>query len=518
MFLYFSILEHAQKIGYKIEKQEFITLVKNGQTRILKPEDEYQSLERENTISKYKNYFSLISNNLSHDNTKIKPISQIKASLKLLPIASQLISTKIKKSTKKETVLKKIEKKIANFKKSEYGFFLSSNRDDAFEPYDLLIKKMNKEKTYSIFTIDPITSSFLTKRNLPHLDFFEETILLADMLKNTEEGSRMINEIKHVSNENGLSLLFFKKFNQNILHGIYRSVATTIIMDNLLEENNFKKCIFMNGPMLSKVITVLTKKYHIPSLSIETVLVDNNALSSIAYDADKICIYGNQGKKILRDFGLDEDRIVVTGNPKYDYFKFIDQNSSRKSFCSSLHISFEKKIIVIAMSRWHKNDEKWMSKFIHFCNKNNYEIIIKLHPRYNINSDIIKSEISFIKENCKGQNYIITYNMSINDLILGTNLVISDFSNVAIESILLDKPVINVNFLKEELTDLQNFHEFGAASYAEDYETLEKIVTNILEKKNLEGKRVEGREKIIELFNYRNDGNATDRIYEILQK
>lgn len=521
MFLYFSILEHALKIGYKVSDNENILVIKNGQSRIIKSDDEYEFLEKTNTILKYKNSFALYLKNVSQNDTRSKLILEIKASIKLLPIVLQLISSKFRTSKKQlvEEIFKKIKGKISKLEKSEYGFFLSSDREDAIKPYELLIKKIETKKSFSVFTIDPITSSFLTKQKIAHLDFFEDTYFLANALKNTEEGIKMVNEIIRTSNNNDLTLLYFKNFNHNVLDGIYRSIAINIIMSNLLKKINLKKCVIMNGPMLSKVIASLAKKYQITSFSIEAVLVDNNALSSIVYDADKICIYGEQGKKVLTNFGLDENRIIMTGNPKYDYFKFIDQHVAKKSLCSSLNLNFEKKNIVIAMSRWHKNDEKWISRFIQFCKNNDYEVIIKLHPRYKINSEIIEAEINFINENCKDQNYKFTYDVNMNDLISGADLVISDFSNVAIEAMLLDKLVININFLKEELTDLQNFHEFGAALYAEDYETLENMIIKKFENNyDYEEKRIKGKEKIIELFNYRNDGNATDRIFEILQK
>ena len=519
-FSYFSILDHASKIGYSVDDKRNILLVKDGMGKILGSDDEYTSLERANTISKYKNSFSLYMNNVSKNNTQNKSISQIKASIKLLPVASQLISSKLKISKKRsvETILKKIESKISNLEESDYGFFLSSNRDDAIEPYDLLIRKIGTKKIVSIFTIDPITSSFLTKRNLRHLDFFEDTFFLAKALKDTEEGIRMNNKIIDISIENNLTLLHYKRLNQSILDGIYRAIATNIIMCILLKKINLRKCIIMNGPMLSKVISTLARKHHIPSLSIETVLVDNNALSSISYDADKICIYGDQGKKTLENFGFDKERIIVTGNPKYDYVKFADSRRARKILCSSLGVRSERKIIVIAMSRWHKNDEKWISELIQFGNDSKYQIIIKLHSRYKINPEMIKSEIKFINENCKGQNYKFSYDASIRDIISGSDVLISDFSNVAIEAMLLDKPVINVNFLKKELTDLQNFHEFGAALYTEDYKTLENMVREILENNEFETKRIEGKKRIIKLFNHNNDGKATDRIFEVLQE
>jgi len=520
--IYFAILKLSSNLGYEVDDKLMIFVFKRGKLKPLRPNESHVLLEKSSTISKYKNYFSMYSKNLSKQQSENQSISQLKIFTKSLPLIYRLSVSKfyqLSPDSSIKSILNKINKKISQLQSVEYGFFLSSHREDLLESHYQLFEKFNKiNKKFQVFTIDPITSSFLTKRGLSFLDMFEETYLLANVLKHTNDGVQMNNELIQTAKKNNLSLLYLDKLNQFLLDGIYRSLATTIIFDVILKKMNLKKSIIMNGPMFAKVIATLSKKYHIPTLSIETVMVDENALSSIVYDADKICIYGLQGKETLVSLGLEKDRIVITGNPKYDYMKLNNYVNSRKMLSKIIKISNEKKLVVIAMSRWHEKDEYWFSKIIQFCNNNGYEIVIKMHPRYKRDPNISENKFRLIEESCKGLNYHFTYDIDVNILVSGADLLISDFSNVAIEGILLGTPVINVNFANEELTKFQNFHECGAAFYVKEYEQLEKKILKIFNQENFEQEIKEGRQKMVKMYNYYNDGNATQRIFELLTK
>jgi len=268
--------------------------------------------------------------------------------------------------------------------------------------------------------------------------------------------------------------------------------------------------------MFGKVIASIANKFKIPTLSVESLIVDDNAISSLSYNADKICIYGQQGYDALIALGFKNDRIAITGNPRYDFIKSSNQVKAREVLENSYHISSKNKLIVIAMSRWHENDESWISKFIKFCNKNDFEIVIKIHPRYERNLEESENKIQFIKKACQKEKFHLTYDVDLNLLLSGSDVVISDYSNVGVEAILLNRPAVNVNFIKEELDKAQNFHEYGAVLYVEEYDKLENLITGILHKNEYIEELKKGRQKIIDMYNFNNDGNASQRIFDLL--
>jgi len=103
-------------------------------------------------------------------------------------------------------------------------------------------------------------------------------------------------------------------------------------------------------------------------------------------------------------------------------------------------------------------------------------------------------------------------------LLAASDLVITEYSNVGVETVLLEKPLLTVNFLKESFEFYLNFHEYNASIYIEDYSKLEKVILEIFEKNSHLEKLNEGRKGLIERLNFQNDGKASSRIINYLTK
>ena len=84
----------------------------------------------------------------------------------------------------------------------------------------------------------------------------------------------------------------------------------------------------------------------------------------------------------------------------------------------------------------------------------------------------------------------------------------------------MDKPVIMVNFLKQKLSPELHYDNYqdkkiAGALYTEDYNDVEKFLIEILDQnKHLELEK--GRKEIASLINYKHDGLAAQRIFELL--
>ncbi len=258
-----------------------------------------------------------------------------------------------------KSILKNVNNKISNDHSLEFGFFLSSDREDIIESYYEIFQKFSNTKIpYKIFTIDPITSSFLEKNHFPYCQFFEDTYILANVLRKTNAGKIFEEKIKNIAISKNLSLIYSEKMNPEIIDGFYRVIATSMILDQILKKLSLKNAIISDETMLGSVVAYSSKNLNIPTTSVILLLIDENAILSMLFSADKICIYGSQGQKTLQNFGIDNDRILITGNPKYDKIKFLDSNKSKKILKEKYDISNKKKIIIVAMSLWHKNDEQ----------------------------------------------------------------------------------------------------------------------------------------------------------------
>ena len=110
----------------------------------------------------------------------------------------------------------------------------------------------------------------------------------------------------------------------------------------------------------------------------------------------------------------------------------------------------------------------------------------------------------------------ITHDADSSMLISASDLIITDYSNVGVEAILLNKPIITVNFAKEDINNVQRYHEHNAAIYVDEYDEMEEVVMKILSGKDILAILQEGRNRLIPRYNFHNDGKATLRVIDLL--
>jgi len=188
------------------------------------------------------------------------------------------------------------------------------------------------------------------------------------------------------------------------------------------------------------------------------------------------------------NLGYDKKRIVKTGSPKYDLIKTKDSAESKIYLENKHKIDSKKKLVLITPTTWEQDEEVWMSKLIKFCNQQNFEIIIKIHPVYQTKFHALtEKKINAINESCKKLQYLITYDEDLNILISAADVVVfHEFSTVGTHASLADKPLIALDFLKQDVGSEVNpdypirYHEIGAAMYVDEYSKLEELILEIL--------------------------------------
>ena len=348
---------------------------------------------------------------------------------------------------------------------------------------------------------------------------FEEVNLTLDLLKNNEEGKKIKIQLEKLAIENK-DVLGFDDLFHDLLRRSYRTTAIIVILDHIFKKMKFK-AILDGGTAeeFENTAIELARKHNIKSYSFIPSPTSAYPQFTDCFHADKIFLEGLQGSDVMKKLGYADNRIEVTGGARFDLYKLINSNDSKNLLEKNFQINKEKKLIVIAMSRWHENDENWIPNFIKFCNKNDFEIIMKIHPTYKVASqNVSEKKIMNIESKCKGMKYMITYDVDLGTLLSASEMVITDWSSVGLDAILLDKPLLQVVFTNEEIDPNVRYYDFGASIHINNYKKLEDITNQILvEERNLNQLKL-GREKITKRYNFKNDGNAAQRIYEILTK
>jgi hypothetical protein len=226
---------------------------------------------------------------------------------------------------------------------------------------------------------------------------------------------------------------------------------------------------------------------------------------------DKIAVAGEFAKNELMDCGIENKKIVVTGQPSYDSLIKAQKYFSRNAICRKLKLDPAKKIIVYTTENLPPKENERMARIICRTVKGipNVEFVIKVHP-----SELDFSIYNTLTEEC-GLRALITRKASIYEVLYASDVVITGFSATALDAMVLHKPVITVNLTG--LEDPLPFAESGAAIgvYEEKnlVEALRESLYDETSKKNLE----EAREMFVYEHVYKLDGKATNRVVSLIE-
>jgi hypothetical protein len=522
--IYFAIIENAKKMNYQIEPK--IGLIEKDKIEYL--------TNLENSIVNKKNKFSKlrIFNYLKSTQTNSSNFYQLKQKIlflrkilyfKIKNIYYQ-IQLKITSNDYTQIVLNKIDKKIdSSLSKfnAECAIFITASRDDIYlRPWLPILRKFSESNTpFHIFTSDLISGMALSKEQLSIINLFEEVNMLADKIRENIEGHEFKNQVNKIVKEN--NLIGINQLKEHILNQGYRTIALIAICEHLIKKMKLKSIILAaDGEMLENISNQICQKNKIPSYAIIWGQLEEHPLLSHWFHAEKIFVEGERLVNSMINIGYDKQRMIVTGNPINDHIKKIKSNESKTILKNKFRISDKNKLIVIAMSRIHNNDSTWMSKLVKFCNNNNFEIVIKLHPAYKLEEDSQSTKlIQEINKQCKKERLKIVYDeINLYTLLSGSDLVITEYSDIGYDAILLKKPMITVNFLNEDHSQFVEFHKSGASINIKEYAHLEKTILEILNKKMHLNNLESGRQQFAKEEGIDFKLNASKKIFEILTK
>lgn len=314
---------------------------------------------------------------------------------------------------------------------------------------------------------------------------------------------------------NGLIKIFSSKYIFTTHNSFIRIKSKKQIYINLWHGMPLKKMSYMESNFNEKDIS-----YNINNtdIMISTSVLTKSLLSSC--------------------FNIKANKIYITGQPRNDYL-FIKRNKSKNNLEKILNmkINEEKKIIFylptfregyLNMSEGKKIenfnifrfDSFNIHEFINFLEVNEILFIMKLHPfeeKYykNILKDYKIENLKIIQQEKLTENYLDLYE------ILGySDLLITDYSSVYFDYLLIDKPVIFVPTDIEEYSQKRGFllepYDFwtpGPKVYNQD-DLLNSILANL----NEPNKYKKERDLINSMINYYKDNKSSERVWNLIKE
>jgi len=480
-WIYFSIIELAKNLGFI---SEF------GVAEILN--DEITSIEFEDKgMGRYKSLSDSIYSN--HENTDFYLFSE-----------------------------KFIDNIITRSGNPAHLFFIQTNLYDinarSMWPVLHKLQKMNEE--HLIIPYSQQTRDKVLEKGFTNFEIFDKLNRLPTKEIPPLELKLVLdffNKVKNTSWENPLLRSYSKYMldNRKILQ-LSLTLLKINFFDHFFKKLNLKSIVISSSSTPDfDLICKIAKKNNTHTFQIPTPRLTYDLRHTFFFCASTICVSGPKIEQNLISQGIDKNRIKIIGEPIYDYIS----NLTKKK--NQIKTQNQNKLIVVATSRWKNSDHEWISQLIHYCNQNHYDILIKPHPAYRVSLDWKAQndhQADKITKKCKGLEFKISAEGEFHDIILQTELIITDGGTTGIEATLADIPLIISTIERKglEWSSGQSFMDEGIALHATNIKELLENIEKIMNDKDTQNLLHESRQKFQSNFNYLNDGKAADRFAQAI--
>lgn len=233
---------------------------------------------------------------------------------------------------------------------------------------------------------------------------------------------------------------------------------------------------------------------------------------------DRLCVYGEDTKSILTQLGFPTDRVVITGQPRYDILVKAGEIFDRKRFCATWGIDSTKPIVLIgsqpfrhvAGDREDYRKSFYRSVFQALSDEPWIQIVIKTHP---VEEEEWHEELT---KEMGVKAVVLRRDSDTNEALYACDVLITSYSTVAVEAMILGKPVITINLTGNP--DLVPYAQKGAAIGVYKAEDIAPAVKDALENPEVRKGLEKGRQRYLENQLYKTDGQATRRVVNLVYK
>ncbi|MDD4874186.1 MAG: CDP-glycerol glycerophosphotransferase family protein [Dehalococcoidales bacterium] len=281
-------------------------------------------------------------------------------------------------------------------------------------------------------------------------------------------------------------------------------------------------------PDCGRAVFAISKTSNIPSILLQHGLYDNyspyfnhlksdigdNSRSNICCPIpDKFAISDSYTRNILVKRGnFPESDVIITGQPRYDIMAYPGTLLDKQRTLKTLNLDPEKKLVAW-MTATHgysrRENERYISCVYGAINSlGNTQLLIKLHPGEN------QKALLYRKNKTLKPTIVNKYSLTTFELLNAADVIITNgYCSTSIEAIILNKPVINLDFSDNLIPP---YVSFGASIGIFKEESLIPSMKDTFNNENICKDLTIARKKFINEFGYENDGKATQRVIDLI--
>ncbi len=217
------------------------------------------------------------------------------------------------------------------------------------------------------------------------------------------------------------------------------------------ESSNYKVIIILNEfDSPGKIINYLGKEYGIKICFIPYCGIPRRESDVTPYLSDIICVDGKLDKEYLTKKGVNSEKILVRGSPKYESImkkNVFPLNQIEDHFTGKIHpISSNKRKVLLATNIF-TNESNWitLNTVLNVIKKfKDIEFIIKLHPQ---------QDGKFIRKILRQLDFeaIIVKNIDIFEILKTVDIFLTEESSVILDSMVVGTPIICLDFTNQSI-------------------------------------------------------------------
>jgi len=225
-----------------------------------------------------------------------------------------------------------------------------------------------------------------------------------------------------------------------------------------------------------------------------------------------MAVIGGFAKDALVRLGFPEDKVHVTGEPRFD--SIFEKRYDRARLCRDLDIPEKKSIVVLATQPlsmvWNTRDRKeFLEAVVQGVGQfPGLQLVIKLHPVERM------EEYRNLLGNTASNGITLCQDVDIHEVVEGCSLLMTTDSTVAVEAMIMGKPILCIDFTGRANTSL--YTKSGSALGVLHKEDLVPAIRKALSDPRTMRELELGRKGFLARNVYQPDGQTSKRVAELL--
>lgn len=272
----------------------------------------------------------------------------------------------------------------------------------------------------------------------------------------------------------------------------------------------------------ARVFFIAARSRNIPTLHIQYGLTSKESNNWLFSSTEKAAVFSEHTVNVLKCMGIDENKLVITGQPRFDNLVTLDD--SRDKIHKQFKIPDSNKIVVFASQvliqkltgvedYFDFQEYKRLLECIYSLTEKftNIFVLVKPHPDEDIKLHLFYSR-KYNSKNIK----IVNKNYNLQTLIKGCDIFLARSSTASLEALVALKPVVILNLKRKNI--FPNFINAGLFLEANTETEVVEIIKKILSDQEVRVKLADTRNRILDKYIYNSDGKSSERIADLVDQ